>query len=162
MAWRVALVAFGLAVGSGLDSIAAGQADKNDPVRVTAVLKGRSPEAGGKERLEAEVVLEIAAGWHVYANPAGDETLVATTVSVLDVPASEVSVRYPKGKPHHDEALGTVWHYQGRTTIGVTVTREARQVGKPRSLELRVRYQACSDTRCLAPKTAVLSLPLAP
>jgi DsbC/DsbD-like thiol-disulfide interchange protein len=141
-------------------SLAQNPEAKSEPVSVQAVLKGRQMGADGKETLSIEIIMQIENGWHVYANPAGDEIFVPTVVAVPGVSKDDVEIAYPRGKAHRDDTINVVaYHYEGKTAIPVTV-RRALVHGKPdpRPVEVTVRYQACSDARCLAPKTVKLTV----
>jgi uncharacterized protein YyaL (SSP411 family) len=88
------------------------------------------------------MVLEIAPGWHIQANPASEEYLVSTEV----VAEGGVEIRglsYPEGEPMPGFAGGRpLAVYADR----VEVTGELRGGGR-----LVVRFQPCDDTRCLPP-----------
>jgi len=103
---------------------------------------------------EAVVELRIAAGWHVNANQPHDDFLVPTTVSftpppgllvgaVAWPPPGERTLAFSGGKP--------MLLYEG------TVRLPAPLAGTPAAgappLTATVRYQPCSDTTCLPPKT---------
>ena len=48
-----------------------------------------------------ELQLKIATGWHINANPAGQDNLIPTTVVVdANAPVEIVDIAYPKGKNH--------------------------------------------------------------
>lgn len=131
-----------------------------EPVSLQAVVKNRQVGADGKETLTLEVVMQIEKGWHAYANPAGDDIFVPTVVTVAGVAKDDVEIAYPRGKAHRDDALNlTVYHYEGKVVIPVKVRRPLVN-GQPNRepLELSVRYQACSDASCLAPKTVKLTV----
>ncbi len=141
-------------------SLAQNSEAKSELVSVQAVLKSRQPGADGKETLSIEIIMQIENGWHVYANPAGDEIFVPTVVTVSGLAKEDVTIAYPKGKVHRDDTINVVaHHYEGKTVIPVTVRRPLAD-GKPdlRPLEMSVRYQACSDARCLPPKTVKLTV----
>lgn len=139
-------------------SLAQNSEAKNEPVSVQAVLKGRQTGTDGKETLSIDIIMQIETGWHVYANPAGDEIFVPTVVTVSGVAGEDASIDYPKGKAHRDDTIKVIaYHYEGKTVIPVTVRRPlANGKPDPRPVEVTVRYQACSDARCLAPKTVKL------
>jgi uncharacterized protein YyaL (SSP411 family) len=94
---------------------------------------------GGTFRL----VLEIAPGWHLQANPASEPYLVPT-----EVQGPVRNVRYPAGERfesrYSQEAIAV---YSGR----VEITGEMAGQGS-----LSLTYQPCDDTRCLPPVTRAL------
>ncbi len=100
------------------------------------------------------VVIDVAEHWHINANPANAEGLIPTTLT-LQPPASIVIDRiiYPKGMSTkvawNDEPVAL---YTGRTIVFAEghVTADARS--GPLKLGGSLRYQACNDSVCIAPK----------
>ncbi|MGO9244783.1 MAG: protein-disulfide reductase DsbD family protein [Verrucomicrobiia bacterium] len=100
------------------------------------------------------VVIDVAEHWHINANPANAEGLIPTTLT-LQPPASIVIDRivYPTGV-----TTKVVWNdepvalYTGRTIIFAEghVSADART--GPLKLGGSLRYQACNDSVCIAPK----------
>ena len=94
-----------------------------------------------------ELRLTIREGWHINANPPSFKYLIAT-----EVQGDVWDVRYPQGDTFEfsfsDTALSV---YSGTIAIRGEVD--------PGESDLRLVYQACDDTRCLAPveKTIPLS-----
>jgi uncharacterized protein YyaL (SSP411 family) len=132
-----------------------------EPVKASAAFKSQKVEGDGRSALTLEVTLDIEKGWHVYANPAGEGSLIPTTVTVSAANKPEdVKVVFPAGKAKKDDVLGeTIYLYEGRVVIPVSLRRPAVD-GKPdnSALEVTVRFQACSDSQCLAPKTVKLKV----
>ena len=63
-----------------------------------AALAPKAEVAPGRE-FDVVVTLSIKEGWHLYANPVGDENLIPTTLSLApDQPATLVKVTYPPGE----------------------------------------------------------------
>jgi uncharacterized protein YyaL (SSP411 family) len=112
-------------------------------VGATARLTGEAAADGWRP---FEVRLEIAAGWHVNANPASMEFLIPTRVA-----GAVREVAYPTGERQHfafaDAELAV---YSGP----VAITGQAA-AGAP---AVRLTYQACDDDRCLPPVTRELEL----
>ncbi|MEM6856091.1 MAG: protein-disulfide reductase DsbD domain-containing protein, partial [Planctomycetota bacterium] len=95
------------------------------------------------------VVLSIAEGYHLNANPASLDGLVATTVSAE---GGEVEVTYPPAAIERylftDEPLSV---YEGRIEIMVQADSSVDAI--------TLTTQACTDSACLAPETRTLKLP---
>src|SRR5438876_3852468 len=94
---RVAgLVGAALVVAAGvLPDLRAG-AKKDDKVKLTA--SATKPDAAGKQIVTVTFVIDK--GWHIYANPVGNE-LLAEARTVVDIKAAGkpvVTVKYPAGK----------------------------------------------------------------
>jgi hypothetical protein len=117
--------------------------------------------AGGK--CKVAVQLQIAEGWHIHANPPGDDELdVATELelqSKLDVELN--TVRYPAGKKaDRGEGEKPQLLYHGKVTLIGEIEVPAAAAGKREDLVLVVNYQACNDNRCLPPKKLKLTVPV--
>jgi hypothetical protein len=125
-----------------------------DVVEVRADAEPREPGPDGKQTLT--VTLKIAKGWHVYANPAGVDELIPTTVQLSSaMKLAKAEIKYPEGEEYKSPAIDkSARVYQGKTEIKVAIER-ARVDGKvDRSpVEVSVRYQACDDKACQLPKT---------
>jgi uncharacterized protein YyaL (SSP411 family) len=97
------------------------------------------PESGGWRSFR--LTLEIAAGWHLQANPASEAYLVPTAVTAEGGELRNLG--YPAGQPvtaaFAHEPLSV---YTGRVEIRGEVSGTAG---------LMIKYQACDDTRCLPP-----------
>lgn len=130
--------------------------DSSDVVKTTA--KADKINADGKQIVT--VTLAIDRDWHVYANPVGlDDLQSAETVVEISGKNKTLSVKiaYPKGKLQKDEVVGDYSIYEGKVEIKATVQRDKGDNGP---LEVKVRFQACSDVTktCLLPATVKLSV----
>ena len=109
------------------------------------------------------VQLEIDDGWHINANPASDDFLIPTTVSVSPNTSVEIiSAVYPKGKPFNfsfnDQPVSV---YEGVLEIQMQLQLKpdvSREDAFP--VNLNLEYQACDDQRCLPPSTDTIQLTL--
>ena len=106
---------------------------------VTTDLVLGNPSSADPPGLPFELRLAIRDGWHVNANPPSFEYLIAT-----EVQGDVRNVRYPDGEifefSFSDTALSV---YHGSISIHGEVN--------PGESDIRLVYQACDDTRCLAP-----------
>ena len=117
--------------------------------------------AGGK--CKVLVQLQIAEGWHIHANPAGDADLdIATEIEIesqLDLALT--NMRYPAGKKvDRVEGERPMFLYLGKVDVFGEIEVPAEAVGKREELVLFVTYQACNDNRCLPPRKLKLTLPV--
>jgi hypothetical protein len=125
-------------------------------VKVTA--KADKPDADGKQVVT--ITMGIDKDWHTYANPVGLEDLQDSQTVVefggKTKPAS-VKIDYPKGKVQKDEVVGNYSIYEGKIEIKATVQRAKGDRGP---LEVKVKFQACSDVTktCLVPATVSLKV----
>jgi DsbC/DsbD-like thiol-disulfide interchange protein len=149
------LAALALLLGAGGDAARA-QGKKSDAVVKTDARAGKLAADGTQV---VTVTLLIDKGWHIYANPAGNEDLasVQTTVGVTSKARLEdVKVDYPPGKVVKDKDLGDYNTYEDKVTIKATVRRAKDDTGP---LEVTVKLQACNARMCLLPATVKVSVP---
>ena len=132
--------------------------DAATPSLVTA---STTIKADSNEIFEVELQLEIAAGWHINANPAGQDNLIPTTLAVdVDMPVEIVDIAYPKGKSMRfefsDESLNV---YEDSLTIPIKLKQKSNATGSSK-VTLKLTYQPCNDTECLFPETLEIPLEL--
>jgi hypothetical protein len=111
--------------------------------------------ASAGERVSLRLVVRIADGYHVQANPASGPFLIPlewTPGTAEDIRVAEV--RYPEAVLHPlDGAPSPLRTYEGRREIRATVVVEVHARAGIRELVGTLRYQACDDRRCFAPAT---------
>jgi hypothetical protein len=151
----VALLA-GLTVLSGSGVAQKGGKTSEAVVKVTA--KAEKPGADGKQVVT--ITLHVDRDWHTYANPVGLDDLESaqTVVEITGKNKPEsVKLAYPKGKVREDKVVGDYSVYEGKVDIKATVQRAKGDKGP---LEVKVKFQACSDVTktCLLPATVKLSV----
>ena len=126
---------------------------------VTATAKMGKIDKNGKTNVQLEI--KIRQGWHINANPSGQDNLIPTTISVTkDAPIEIENVKYPKGKSTQfafsDEALNV---YDGTIKFVVNLKQKPNtEHNRNTPILLILEYQACNDTACLLPQT--LDIPL--
>ncbi len=116
---------------------------------------------GGK--CKVLVQLQVEQGWHIHANPPGDEDIdIATELELeSDLKIELVEVTYPSGKKVPREEGGKPQiHYVGKVDLIGEIEIPAEAAGKKETLKLSVTYQACNDTRCLPRHTLELKVPV--
>jgi uncharacterized protein YyaL (SSP411 family) len=127
---------------------------RNSSDVVTATLKTEPPAADGSRTWT--VTLTVAPGWHVYANPVGNDTLreSETTVDVVidDKRVKAAPAVYPKGTPHKDSTGAEYRIYEG--TVTITASLPPRKELPP--VEVHVRVTACKEGKCLLPSVIKL------
>jgi uncharacterized protein YyaL (SSP411 family) len=101
------------------------------------------------------VRIGIDDGFHINANPASSKFFVATTVEVEGATLA-APIPYPPGVMYSPqftpEAIST---YKGSVEIPIPL-----DIANAATAEhIVVRYQACDETRCLAPSTSTLAVP---
>ena len=103
---------------------------------------------------ELRVRLDIAPPFHINAHETGvaDIPLIPTNLSLPD--DAKAVVEYPPGEDQRfafsEEPLRV---YSGRVTLAVRFTNDRRGQAPVR---MRLSYQACDDSTCLAPVTKAI------
>ena len=126
---------------------------------VTATAKIKTRTKGNQ--IDVEVQVKIAAGWHINANPAGQDNLIPTTITVDKDALIEINnVKYPKGKSMKFEfSPESVNVYEGTFTIPLKLKQKPDTlIKKGVPIILKLNYQACNDTECSLPQE--LNIPL--
>ncbi len=100
------------------------------------------------------IVLNIPKGLHVNSYKPDSEYAIPTRVSVSGSGVNAFGVTYPPGKKRKfsfsDTAISV---YEGRVYFGFKVTVPKNYRGKTVRVKASIRYQACTDEVCYAPKT---------
>jgi hypothetical protein len=147
----LSVLAAGLVLAAGQPVL--GQGKKSDSVVKARATAGKLDGAG---KQEVTILLEIAPGFHIYANPVGNEDFVTTQTTVtVGGKAKLVKVEYPKGEQKADKVVGDYKIYKGKVTIKASVERGKDDSGP---LSVAVKLQACDKARCLLPATIKLSV----
>ena len=111
-------------------------------------------------QFQMAVVVEIAEGWHVNANPAG-EGLIATEVIFPDTPHLTFGeVVYPTGEVLELGSIGEAPVYHDTITIGVQANLSQDVPIEPITVNLELRYQACNEEQCLLPEVLAFEAPI--
>ena len=146
-----------LIAGEALDSatppLVTGLGSETSPL-VTATAEIKSQSNGV---FNVALRLNIASGWHINANPAGQDSLIPTAITLdVDTSVEIVDVAYPKGRSVHfefsEESLSV---YEGNLTIPLKLALKRE---KNTEITLKLTYQPCNETECLLPQT--LNIPL--
>ena len=114
------------------------------------------------ESKTARVAFEVAKGYHVQANPASDEYLVATELALEPICGVTVGkIGYPKGEPFvlpaSKQELST---YGGTFEVEVPITAPEKPKAASCRMKGTLRYQACDDTTCLFPASIPVEVAL--
>lgn len=119
---------------------------------VSGGISGGSVSKGTTAR--AYVILDIPAGLHVNSYKPESEYAIPTRVSVSGTGVSAFGVTYPPGKKRKFSFSETpISVYEGRAYFGFKVAVPKNFKGRTFRVKAAVRYQACTDEVCYAPKT---------
>jgi DsbC/DsbD-like thiol-disulfide interchange protein len=152
----VRLFTLALVAGLTLTAVRATAAETSaDKVKITP--EAKAPDTEGNQVVT--LTLEVEKGWHLYANPVGNEMLeesqVVVTATAKEKPES-VTVEYPAGEVVKDKTLGDFKAYFGKVTIKAKVRRAK---GDTSPLQVTIRLNACDEKMCLPQADVKLTLP---
>jgi hypothetical protein len=127
---------------------------------VTATVEEAKLDAGGAG--EATVRLDIAAGYHVNANPASDKFYVATELR------AESQEGVTPGKPVYPAGLSRklgfaekpLSVYEGTVRIKLPLRADRGAAKGRHTLRARLRVQPCNDEVCLQPREIDAPIPV--
>ncbi len=136
-----------LALCFAFASDASAQLMKSDS-KVKTTLKAGPIGADGKQTVELS--LKIDSGWHLYANPVENATILNSQTKITVLGAKNAEVKYPVGtlKVTGDDKYKI---YQDDVKIQVSLTRTPGE-----AVTFKILVSACSDNNaCLLPATIV-------
>ena len=116
------------------------------------------------EAFKAAVRLIIAPGWHINANPAGDELLVPTTLELSGPNPSFplTAIQYPEAFPVRlSFSEKEVAVYSGSALILLDLEADPGLLPGLHELMATVTWQACNDVSCLPPESGEVSIEIA-
>jgi uncharacterized protein len=151
LAFRIATLALAFAA---LTADARAQLKKSDSV---VKIEAKADKIADDGTQNVTVTLNIDKGWHLYANPVGNEDLAENQVTVTlssKKKLEDVKIEYPEGKLVKDKTVGDYKTYEGTVTVKATVRRAK---GDTEPIDVAVKLQACDKTTCLAGTTVRLT-----
>jgi DsbC/DsbD-like thiol-disulfide interchange protein len=136
--------------------LASGEEASKDHVRPQVYLSVDRLPAG--ETVRFAVVLEIEEGWHINTNPAQPEFVKPTTVTFKGKHGSKLKeITYPKGREFTIAGMKEPQSvYEGKVVLYGDLTVPENAAQETEELTVEVKFQACNEKQCLAPKTAKL------
>jgi uncharacterized protein YyaL (SSP411 family) len=100
-----------------------------------------------------EVEFQIAEGWHIYANPVGNKTLLDSATQVEFLVDGKVvenpQITFPEPKRKKDLVTGDYNIYEGQAKV----LWRYRTNENAKSISARIKVIACDDKNCLKPST---------
>jgi hypothetical protein len=129
-------------------------------VRANAIVSVDKLKPG--REFQVAVIATISRDWHIYANPSSKPEFSATTLTLTsDLPLEDVRIRYPEAQTFRADGVAEPINvYSGQALFRATATLSEKADATAGELRLAVRFQACNDQRCLAPKTIEVILPI--
>ena len=143
---------FGLVLGSLLLVSAANA----QTINVSGSIAGNATKG---RAARGTVVLRIPGGLHVNSSRPGNKYQIPTSVRLSAAGARVSAPAYPRGKNRKfqfsDEVINV---YEGTVRVPFTVTVPAGFRGNTVSVRAVVRYQACTDEVCYAPRSTEVTM----
>ena len=119
---------------------------------------GNGTFAPGKAA-RVKVVLNLPGGLHANSRYPGSDYAVPTTVSASGSGLRIGAVSYPRGHNRTFEfSSNPINVYEGRTTFNFSVTVPANYTRKTINVNVKVKYQACTNEVCYPPKSKDVTL----
>lgn len=163
MKWTTIVLLLALVFVPAWTTNAAAQEDGSaaPPQAATLVKVAATPlTLAAGAQAEVLVTFEIAAGWHVNANPPSPDYLIPTTVTLPGAAGlTPGRTTYPAGEPvklAFDENPLSV--YSGRVTLKMALAAAPTAANGVHRLVGGVRFQSCNDEVCLAPTSVPFTL----
>lgn len=113
------------------------------------------------ETVPAKVKFQLAPGYHTNSNKPSDEYLIPLRLTWEAAPLEVGGIDYPAGHLERysfaDKPLSV---YTGDFEIVTRLKAPANAPKGSREITGKLRYQACTTTTCLPPKTLTFRLPV--
>ena len=117
-------------------------------------------EVQAGSQIEALLVARIIEGWHLYSTTQTPGGPIPTSISVVEnsVFSQAGSVKGPPPLRWFDSNFGIDTEYfEKRVDFQIPVRIGSESASGAHQLAVKVRFQACSDTLCLAPQNRTLT-----
>jgi len=143
---------------------AAAPAAPNDPVKILA--RGERINVAEGQTADLPIRIEIDPGYHINAHNPGVTGLTGIDARIDGTQAVALDVAWPAGSPLTTAALpdgqGPLLVHTGAVELTLRLRRTgAAWIPGERPI-IRITYQVCTDTACLAPRTVELDVAIDP
>jgi DsbC/DsbD-like thiol-disulfide interchange protein len=110
--------------------------------------------------VQASVVMDIPAGYHVNSNKPLEKFLIPTSLKIEAPNGIRVGrVNYPRAVLRTFKfSKNRVSVYEGRATVRFKITAPKSFNSGSAEVKVRLRYQSCDDEVCFPPQTREVSL----
>lgn len=111
---------------------------------------------------DVQFTIQVKSGYHVNSNKPDDEYLIPLKFTFAsDGPVQVVEVQYPKPTLEKLQfSTKPVSVFQGDVPTTAKVKTDAAAPAGPAHITGKLRYQACNDRMCLAPRTLEIKVPV--
>jgi thiol:disulfide interchange protein DsbD len=126
---------------------------------VLSVVTPETIKAKTGSTLTAKLTLQLKEGYHVNSNTPSEEYLIPIKLTWIPGVLSAPDIKYPKPQmekmPFDPKPLSV---FTGQFDILTSFTVSPTATPGPTAISGKLRYQACNDRMCLAPKTVDVAL----
>ncbi len=110
--------------------------------------------------LEIPLRLKIREGYHINSNTPAEDYLIPTLLTWTPGPLTSRSITYPTAESvKYEFSSKPLLVYSGAVTVVSRFTVPAETPRGETRLAGKLRYQACTEKACLAPRTLDISVP---
>ena len=128
---------------------------------VVAVETPQSVKAKPGSTIEVPLRLIIRGGYHINSNAPAEDYLIPTALTWESSVLTPKGVAFPKaGSVKYEFTEKPLLVFSGLVTVVTRFTVAADAAHGPLTLSGKLRYQACTDKMCLAPRTLPVSVPV--
>ncbi|MDE2793625.1 MAG: protein-disulfide reductase DsbD N-terminal domain-containing protein [Gemmatimonadota bacterium] len=142
-------------------ALVTGSAQAQDPVHWTAEIDEESLAPGAKITVSVKATIE--AGWYIYSITQGEGGPVPSKISLsAEQPftlAGKVEGTKPKVKFDQNFQMQVEMH-EGKVSYTVPVQVSVKAGSDVTEMEVRARYQACTNRVCLPAQTEKIAVPV--
>jgi thiol:disulfide interchange protein DsbD len=125
------------------------------------VPSGRTLQVKLGSQVDAKLALELQAGYHVNSNKPMEDYLIPLRLTWNPGPLTPGDVIYPQPQLEtYSFSKVPLSVFSGSFALVTRFTAPANAPLGPSTLTGKLRYQACDDRKCLAPKTLDVKLPV--
>ena len=113
------------------------------------------------EEFSQKLTADLRPGFHVNSNTPADEYLIPLKLTWIKGTVEAEQVVYPKALlEKYDFSEKPVSVFSGSFEIVSKFKTSPNAPGGPATVNGKLRYQACNNKECLAPKTVDVQLPV--
>lgn len=135
-----------------------GEATGGEGINIRAELMTKTLHP--RQRSLIYVTLELAEGLHVYGEPISDGFLPTSVQATGTEGLAFGEPQFPETKPFKIEEIDEEFNaFEGNVEIVIPVSSTIREVGTA-EIEIKVAFQACTDSMCYIPRTETIKLEL--
>jgi thioredoxin:protein disulfide reductase len=128
---------------------------------VLSVAPPRTVAAKRGTMAEARIAVSLRNGYHINSNTPSEEYLIPLRLTWNPAPLETAETAYPKAKlEKYDFADKPLSVFSGDFEILTRFKVPAGATSGPIILVGKLRYQACTSSMCLPPKTVEVRLPV--